>query len=349
VHEVDVLGQRLAQRAGHRLDAPVGHQPAPDLGLDLLAELVDARVVLVHLQPLLERRQRLGRLLPGLLHELVEHAVEVEVPQRPVEVVGAADRPARLHAGVAAHRLAGDRLEHGLVALGQRPEQHLGQLLGRQRLAAGAPHPPLVALGLGLHLAHEVLEVGHRLGRLVGEGVLAAPQREVDLEDRLEHPPVGGVLHQRRRQRVLERVAVADRDVLDGGHRVEVLGQADRQAGRPQLADEPRQQLGERDAGADLGEPGRRLVDRPGPPRALVVAGGAATLRSRGCTCARVGAVAAGPNACRGRGRAAVRRRRGAADRLVAVSHRAARAWRRRPRRPRRRASCPARARGWPW
>jgi hypothetical protein len=38
VHEVDVLGQRLAQRAGHGLDAAVGHQAAADLGLDLLAQ-----------------------------------------------------------------------------------------------------------------------------------------------------------------------------------------------------------------------------------------------------------------------------------------------------------------------
>jgi hypothetical protein len=45
--------------------------------------------------------------LAGLAHEPVEHAVEVEVPQRAVEVVGAADGPARLHAGVALDGLAG--------------------------------------------------------------------------------------------------------------------------------------------------------------------------------------------------------------------------------------------------
>jgi hypothetical protein len=98
VHEVDVLGQRLAQRLGHGLDAPVGHQAAADLGLDLLLQLVDAGLVLVALEALLERGERLGRLLAGLLHEPLEHAVEVEVPQRAVQVVGAADRPARLHA-----------------------------------------------------------------------------------------------------------------------------------------------------------------------------------------------------------------------------------------------------------
>ena len=57
VHEVDVFGQRFAQRAGKRLDAAVGHEPAADLGLDLPAQLVDPRLVLVFEQPLLEWRQ----------------------------------------------------------------------------------------------------------------------------------------------------------------------------------------------------------------------------------------------------------------------------------------------------
>ena len=61
VHEVDVLGQRLAQRAGHRLDAPVGHEGPADLGLDLLLQLLDAGLVLVLLEALLERGERLRR------------------------------------------------------------------------------------------------------------------------------------------------------------------------------------------------------------------------------------------------------------------------------------------------
>ena len=56
VHEVDVFGQRLAQRLGHGLDAAVGHQAAADLGLDLLLEPLDAALVLVALEALLERR-----------------------------------------------------------------------------------------------------------------------------------------------------------------------------------------------------------------------------------------------------------------------------------------------------
>src|ERR671910_225976 len=107
VHEVDVLGQGLAERAGHGLDAAVGHQAPSDLGLDLLAEVVDPGLVLVALEPLLERGERLRRLVPGLLHEAVEDAVEVEVAQRAVEVVGAADGAPGLHARVASHGLAG--------------------------------------------------------------------------------------------------------------------------------------------------------------------------------------------------------------------------------------------------
>ena len=149
VHEVDVLGQRLAQRLGHGLDAPVGHQPAADLGLDLLLELVDPVLVLVVLEALLERAQRLGRVLPGLLHELLEHAVEIEVPQRAVQVVRAADGPARLHAGEALDGLAGQRPQHGVVALEQRLVEHRGELLGRQRIAPAAAGA-LLALGLVL-------------------------------------------------------------------------------------------------------------------------------------------------------------------------------------------------------
>ena len=66
VHEVDVLGQRLAQRLGHGLDAAVGHQATADLRLDLLLELIDAVLVLVVLEAVLERRERLGGGLAGL-------------------------------------------------------------------------------------------------------------------------------------------------------------------------------------------------------------------------------------------------------------------------------------------
>ena len=69
-------------------------------------------VVLVVLEPLLERRQLAADLLAAGLHQLLEHRVEVEVPQRAVQVVRAADRPAGLHAGEALHGLAGQGPHH---------------------------------------------------------------------------------------------------------------------------------------------------------------------------------------------------------------------------------------------
>ena len=188
MHEVDVFGQRLAQRLGHRLDATVGHEPTTDLRLDLLAELIDADLVLVALEPLLELRH-VREPVARLVHQPLEHRVEVEVPQRAVQVVRAADRAAGLHAGVAPHGLAGDGAHQRVVAFHQRAVQQLGQLLGRHRLAAaGALH----AFGALLaHLLEQVVEIAEvELFAVLADGVLLAPQREVDLEHRLERAPV---------------------------------------------------------------------------------------------------------------------------------------------------------------
>ena len=56
-------------------------------------------------------------------------------------------------------------------------------------------------------------------------------------------PAVLLVFHQRCGERVLERVAVLDGDVLDGLHRVEVLCQRDRQPRVAQLAHEAAEQV----------------------------------------------------------------------------------------------------------
>ena len=118
VHEVDIFGQRLAERLSHRFDTTVGDEPTPDLGLDLLLELVDAALVFVALEALLEVGEILGVAVVVLIlfEQPLEHAVEIEVPQRAVEVVGATDRAPRLHAGVALHGLTGDTPHHLLIA-----------------------------------------------------------------------------------------------------------------------------------------------------------------------------------------------------------------------------------------
>src|SRR5437870_4184265 len=76
------------KRAGDGLGAAVGHQPAADLGLDLPAQPLDALLELVALEPLVERRHP-PRLLSRRVDEALQDGVELEVPQRAVEVVGA--------------------------------------------------------------------------------------------------------------------------------------------------------------------------------------------------------------------------------------------------------------------
>ena len=239
VHEVDIFGKGLAQRLGHGLDTAIGHETATDLGLDLLLEAVDTRLELVLLETLLERREWGRCLIPGLLQESFEHVVEIEIPKRAIEVIGATHRSPRLHTGIAGDRLPGERPHHGVVALLQRVEEHLGHLFGRERLSPAAPGTRTSGVGV----RGGVVLIDLELGLAPVEGVLRSAQREVDLEHGLERTPVRVVLHQCRSERVLERVAILDRDVGDGLHRVEVLGETHRQPGGAQFNDEPRQEF----------------------------------------------------------------------------------------------------------
>ncbi len=196
MHEVDVLGQRLAQRAGHRVDAAVLHEPAANLGL----------------------------------HEITQ--------------------------------LAQPRLE--LLAL-----QAVGELRGETLLVAAVARRAL--LPVVAQLARELADV---LTRRTGR-----EQREVHVEDGLERLPVMMVLHQRRAERGLERRTVAEVEMLDRAHRVEVLGHRHGQPRRAQLVHEPLQHVeqlpparvaphGRRCVGAAHGVGQLRPVDgtRPGAP-----------------------------------------------------------------------------------
>ena len=88
-----------------------------------------------------------------------------------------------------------------------------------------------------------------RRGRVGGPGCLAAPSRtrgpctRIHLEGRLERLPVAGRLHHVAAERVLERLAVLDRDVMDRFGRVEGLGERHRQPGGAQLLHEPREEV----------------------------------------------------------------------------------------------------------
>ena len=241
VHEVDVLGQRLAQRARHRLDAPVGHQPTTDLGLDQLPELLQAGLELLALEPVGQRV--VGRLVARLalaalgaaFHHPLGQAVVVELPQRAVQVVGAADRTPRLHPREARHRHRRQLAELLAVHVHQGGEEHLGELLVAHALAGTAA--PLLT-GYATRLVARLA-----VGTLAVAAVLVADasrvQREVDVEDGVERAPVAEVLHQRGREHLAERLALLQRDVLDRAHGVEVLGHRHRQPRRPQLVHEP--------------------------------------------------------------------------------------------------------------
>ena len=113
-----------------------------------------------------------------------------------------------------------------LVAVHQRLVEQLGQLLGRERVHRRRPQPwPSPSRAWLLPSSRRAARRARRRRR---RWLYSRPaQREVDLEDRLERAPVRVVLHQRGGERVLERLAVLDRDVLHRLHGVEVLGQAD--------------------------------------------------------------------------------------------------------------------------
>src|SRR6185436_12960370 len=55
VHEVDVFGQWLAQRARHRVDAAVRDQAATDLLLHHAAQVAETRLELLAREPLPQR------------------------------------------------------------------------------------------------------------------------------------------------------------------------------------------------------------------------------------------------------------------------------------------------------
>jgi uncharacterized protein with von Willebrand factor type A (vWA) domain len=93
VHELDIFGERLAERLRHRLDAAVGDEPTADLGFDLLFELLDAVLELVLLEALLEvaelaarlaRKRKHGRKGPLDFRNTVRHSLSYGgVPAEP--------------------------------------------------------------------------------------------------------------------------------------------------------------------------------------------------------------------------------------------------------------------------
>ena len=169
----------------------VGDEPAPDLGLDHLLQDLQAAFVLLAREPLVERAFADLLVLLGLLHHLGDEAFGVELPQRAVEVVRAADRTTGLHPGEARHRRARERAQLLGVHAHQRVEEHLRELFVRQ----------LTHRAARVHLGAQLVEVGLGVGaELAAVAALdaRAEDREVHLEHGVEHLVVTVVLHQGR-------------------------------------------------------------------------------------------------------------------------------------------------------
>ena len=185
-----------------------------------------------------------GVLESALGHEPRQHTVEIEVPERAVEVVRAAHRATGLHARIAADGEPGDRCQHRLIALPQRLVEHGSNYLGRHRLTptgavslAAALSPALAGSGVGVRTLIE--------GVVLGDVVLRPPHREIDLEGGVECPPVGRGLHERGPEGVLDRLTVLQREVPDRLGGIGCLRDRDRQS-RPAELGHPRNPSGHR-------------------------------------------------------------------------------------------------------
>ena len=155
----------------------------------------------------------------------------VELPQRAVEVVGAADGAPRLHAGERGHGHRREPAQLVAVHRHQRVEQHRGQLLARHR---GPRRRPPVALARPSSPPRAVVDAVLTVdaGRV---------QREVHVEDGLERVQWWWCFTSVAPSAALNSVALGDVDVLDGAHRVEVLGHRHGKPRGPQLVHEPLQ------------------------------------------------------------------------------------------------------------
>ena len=235
VHEVDVLGQRLAQRARHRLDAAVGDEPAADLRLDQLPQLLAAAPRTPRARAARRARPRRPRPARAPAHQLARRGRR----GRAAAACGTGSRcrrPGR-PGSMPANRCtasAASRRSCSRSMFMQRVEQHLGELL-----VATSAHRAGRRCPAAWRVARASASSPARRRRLAVAVDAAAEQREVDVEDGVERALVPVVLHQRRAEHRLEHLAVVERDVLDRAHRVEVLGHRHRQPGGAQLVDEP--------------------------------------------------------------------------------------------------------------
>ncbi len=101
-----------------RISASTSSLQVPQAGLELLLGEALGELAVADLAA-----------LARLAHHPGGQALEVELPQRAVEVVGAADGPSGLHAREAVHGHTGELAQLLAVHVHQRLEEHLRQLL----------------------------------------------------------------------------------------------------------------------------------------------------------------------------------------------------------------------------
>ena len=124
------------------------------------------------------------------------------------------DRPTGLHPGEPGHGLARHAAIRASVALQQRPVEHLGDLLGD--IASPPPPPwagpgPVARSGVLARPRRRARATPRRRRRRTGR-----PHGEVDLEGVSKACQCVARLHQGGGQHVLERLAILERDLVNG-------------------------------------------------------------------------------------------------------------------------------------
>ncbi len=182
-----------------------------DLGFDVLAQAFKTPTVVIGQQEPFQAAHLVRR-----SHHLVEELIGLKLAQGLEHVVAGAHRPSRLHAREPLHGAPGQSGHQFGVTAHQRLIGQLGQFAGGEALGPC----PRTARAVGAPLAALVV------------------QREVQLEHRVEHPPVAVLLDQGGCQTELQGGAVLEGEVPQGLHGIDHLGGADRYARPSQFGHE---------------------------------------------------------------------------------------------------------------
>ncbi len=213
MHEIHLFDERLAQGLGDRLVSSIFHEPPADLIAYLLTQLLNpvGGVLGENAPPQIVQSIRLtGQ--QGLEQPFFE-CVYIELPEGPVQVVGAADRPSRLHPRQSLNGIACGTSQHVGVHLEKRVEERLEELFQvRSRRPTGAFGP--------VPRANRLVPVAGRRFR--------PADGEVDVESGVERRLMAAVLDHRRPQGLAKRLPVCEIDEPQRLHTVDGFDHGDR-------------------------------------------------------------------------------------------------------------------------